>query len=402
MARNTGGELRERIAVRVARWREIDPARPVALSIAFLRDVAFPFAITRLLLAIVAVIATAALPLSPSIPAVWVRPGVLPVLDAFTHWDALHYVDIAQRGYTAGDPTSVAFFPLYPVLMRAAATLTANVTPQALEVWGIVISNVCLLIAGGLLIALCRLDFGTTGASRAAWYLFIFPTSFFLSAVYAESLFLALSLGAVLSARRGHWLRAGALGALAALTRPFGCIVALPLAVEALLQWRSGARPWRVVPGLLAIPAAFGGYLAYLWQQHGDPLVFLYVENEWQRSLTAPWQTFIEFFSTPITVNTGLHSAVDLGFALFTIAVTVAAWKLLRPSYALYLTALVLIPLSSGSLGSISRFDVVYFPIILVLARLGGRPTVDRVFTVLGVGLGALLMALFTQWYWVA
>ena len=180
-----------------------DENRARALSMVFLRDVSFPFVLTRALLAIVAVISTAALPLSPWIPSSWVRPGVLPVLDAFSHWDGLRYVDIALSGYGTADPTTVAFFPLYPLLMRAGAMLTGSVTLQSLEIWGIVISNLCLLIAAGLLVALCRMEFGKAVASRAAWYLLIFPTSLFLSAIYAESLFLALSLGSVLAARRG-------------------------------------------------------------------------------------------------------------------------------------------------------------------------------------------------------
>ncbi len=401
IAGDTDLGLRARRAER-ARWNGVDRARARAAWLVFVRDVFFPFVVTRLLLGIVAIIATAALPLSPWIPASWLRPGLLPVLDAFSRWDGLHYVDIAQSGYGATDPTNVAFFPLYPLLMRGGATLTGSVTVQSLELWGIVISNACLLIAASLLVALCRMEFGHRVASRAAWYLLIFPTSFFLSAIYAESLFLALSIGSVLAARRGHWLLAGLLGGCAALTRPFGFVVAVPLAVEAALQWRSGQRTWRPAAGILAVPTAFAGYLVFLWYQRGDALAFLHVENGWGRSLTLTWETFTRFFAQPITVNTGLHSAVDLGFAVATIALAVAAWKLLRPSYALYLSVLVLIPLSSGSLGSLGRFDVVFFPLILVLARLGRRPALDRAINVVGIGLGGLLMALFAQWYWVA
>lgn len=394
--------LRARLTDRAGGWAALHRPAVRAHAQAFLLDVVVPFATTRLVLGIVAIIATAALPLSPWIPASFIRPGVLPVLDAFSRWDGLRYVEIAQNGYSGSDPTSVAFFPLYPLLMRAGATLTGSVTAQTLEVWGLVISNLSLLIAAGLLVALARLDFDAAVASRAAWFLLIFPTSFFLSSIYAESLFLALSVGSLLAARRERWVLAGALGGLAALSRPFGFVIALPLAIEAFLQWRRSAGAWLRLAGVLAAPAALAGYCAWLWSERGDPLVFLHVEKYWHRTLVWPWRTFVEFFSKPITVNAGLHSGVDLGFALFTIAGALAAWRLLRPSYAAYVTALTVIPLSSGSLGSIGRFDVVFFPLILVLAALARRPQVDRALTVLGLGLGGLFMALFARWYWVA
>jgi Gpi18-like mannosyltransferase len=379
----------------------VDP-RARAAILDFLRDVAYPFALTRLVLVAVAMLASAALPISPWVPRDWARPVIAPALDAFARWDGLHYVGIAANGYSAADPESAAFFPLYPLAMRAVAALFGGPTPQVLEVAGILISNACLLAAAVLLISLARLDFGRDVATRATWCLFVFPASFFLSAIYAESLFLALSLGSMLAARRERWLLAGLLAGGAALTRPFGFVIAVPLAVEALVQWRAGGRPWRAVLGLAAIPLAVGAHISFLAGQYGDPLIFLHVEQEWHRHLMAPWDTFRLFLEQPITVNTGQHSAVDLVVALLTIAVALGAWRLLRPSYALYLSVLVLIPLSSGSLGSLLRFDAAFFPVMLVLALVGRRAALERGITAVGMGFGAVLMALFAQWYWVA
>ena len=58
-----------------------------------------------------------------------------------------------------------------------------------------------------------------------------FPAALFFSAVYSESLFLLLSVGAVLAARQGRWAWAGALAALAALTRNSGVLLLVPLAL---------------------------------------------------------------------------------------------------------------------------------------------------------------------------
>ena len=149
--------------------------------------------------------------------------------------------------------------------MRTLGLATAKLSIANLEFWGLLIANACLLIAGGLLYALVRLDAGRELASRSVWYLLIFPTSFFLSAVYEESLFLVMALGAIYAARRERWLFAGLLGAGAALTRPFGVRRRRPLAVELLMRWRAEGRPrWLAFPAIAMIPAALGIYMAFL------------------------------------------------------------------------------------------------------------------------------------------
>src|SRR5262245_41772623 len=44
-----------------------------------------------------------------------------PWLDGWVRWDSMWYRDIALRGYffTPGEESSVAFFPVYPLLIRA-------------------------------------------------------------------------------------------------------------------------------------------------------------------------------------------------------------------------------------------------------------------------------------------
>jgi hypothetical protein len=369
----------------------------------FLREVGAPFVVTRIVLVLAAALAVGSLPMSPWIPIYWIRDAITPTVDAFARWDGWHYINIAHTGYLPGGADEAAFFPLYPMLMRTFGLATGNLSIANLEIWGLLISNACLLIAAGLLYALVRLDAGRELASRSVWYMLIFPTSFFLSAVYAESLFLVMALGAIYAARREHWLFAGLLGAGAALTRPFGVVVAVPLAVELLMQWRAQGRPrWLSFPAIAVIPAALGVYMVFLQRMYGDPLKFLHVQGGWNRHLMLPWDTFFQFFRYPMTLNSGQHAMVDLAFAVLAIVSVILAWKLLRPSYAAFLSVLVLIPLSSGSLTSLGRFDLVFFPIVLVLAKLGRRPGFDRAYTVAAIGLGAVFMALFAQWYWVA
>ncbi len=366
-----------------------------------------PFVATRLPLVLAGVLSVAMLPVSSYVPSYWLIKGLDRAVDAFSRWDAWHYSRIAVSGYPSDDPSRAAFFPLFPALMRLLGELVGRTDRVGMFAAGVAVANLCLLLATMALIALTRLDLGEDDARRAAWYLLAFPTSLFLSAGYSESLFLLLAMGALLACRRGSWLTAGMLGGLAALSRPVGVVVALPLAVEALLEWRADRqRPWRswwrpVVATLL--PAAFLlGWMGYLGSQLGDPLAFLHAQDGWHRELGPPWDTVLQFFDGRITLASGFHSLTDLAFTIVGLVGVVLAWRLLRPSYALYFAAMLLVPLMTGSLVSMPRFVLVMFPLYLVLAILGRRQGVHESLLVVGMGLGGVYMALYAQWYWVA
>ncbi len=362
-----------------------------------------PYLATRLPLVFVGTLSVALLPLSRYVPGYWIIPGLDRVFDAFSRWDAWHYTRIAEYGYIPSDPSRTAFFPLFPALTRIVAELQGRTDRPGEFLAAIIVANVCLIIATMLLAAVVRLDLSGDDARRSLWYLLAFPTSLFLTAGYSESLFLALTLGAILACRRDRWLWAAALGCLAALTRPVGVVIALPLAVEAFVAWREDRR-WRWRPAL-AIAAPFlglGAWMAFLGVTFHDPLAFVHAQKGWDRSLELPWDTFLQFFDGKLTLSTGLHSLTDLAFTLLGIGVALLAWRWLRPSYALYMTALLLVPLTTGTLLSMPRFVLVMFPMYLVLAIIGRRHSAHDTMLVVGMCLGGLFMALYAQWYWVS
>ncbi len=60
-------------------------------------------------------------------------------LGIWKRWDAIHYLDIAQYGYTTvGDRKfDLAFFPFYPLLVRIASYVIGNYVVSGLVVSGI-------------------------------------------------------------------------------------------------------------------------------------------------------------------------------------------------------------------------------------------------------------------------
>jgi len=85
-----------------------------------------PFLLTRILTAVVALVAVSFIT-SPTTCPDLCHPSSNPLLDAATRWDAGAYVAIAHDGYGAV-PTNSVYFPLYPLLMRLSAAPLVAVT----------------------------------------------------------------------------------------------------------------------------------------------------------------------------------------------------------------------------------------------------------------------------------
>lgn len=122
--------------------------------------------------------------------------GVRGWLEIWDRWDALNYQKLAQFGYSATGELQplLAFYPLYPWTVRLFAFFTRDYLFSAF-----IISTVASLATAIVLLRLVELDYSKELAQRAVWFLFIFPTSYFLHIGYTESLFLMLALSCVYS-----------------------------------------------------------------------------------------------------------------------------------------------------------------------------------------------------------
>lgn len=370
-----------------------------------LRDVLVPFLVTRLALLLVGVLALALLPLSPHATA---PVSGWPPLDMWTRWDGGWYLLVAERGYwyVPGEQSPIVFWPLLPALMHAGAWLLGAVEPVRLAIAGVAVSNVALVLALVYLVALVRLDHDDGVAARTALYLLVFPTSFFLSAVYAESLFLLAAVGSLYHARRGEWWRAGLIAAVGALARPFGAVLALPLAVEYLHQ--RGFRLRAVRFDALAIglpPLALLGWLGYLTHFTGDPLAVTEAQRVgWERELAPIWTGLARTLEDIAREGQVLAAIliVAVALSLLFVALTLASLRGARPSHAAYALAVLLIVTSTSHLASVPRFGIVLFPVFVTLALWGRREWLDRAYVPFAMALGAFLMGLFALWHWVA
>jgi hypothetical protein len=425
-----------------ANSRVLAAVRPViARAPEALRAAWTPFWKTRVAVALVAVLA--ALALGPARDGLAERNAAAFDDPSLTHplggaaddlvaplarWDAVWYLRIADSGYGESQ-ARVAFFPVYPLLVRAVGELGGG-SPGARLIAAYLISLAAFLGALVLLYRLASLELGRQLAGPAVLLLAVFPASLYFGAPYSESVFLLASVGAFYAARTGRWAWAGAAAGAAATTRSAGILLLVPLVI---LWWAQGGAPAarrrvRDLAWLALAPACLGAYALHLSFVQGDPLAFLDVQEAWYREFAGPlggaWDGLVAAFDGARQLLSGSRQPVYfqesggdpfrvgalnlmlLGFLAFALAACIGVWRRLPPAYGAWVTAALLLPLSfpvaPQPLMSLPRFLAVLFPIFMWLAIVcEERRYTQRAAALSAAGL-VLLTAQFASWHWIA
>jgi hypothetical protein len=346
-----------------------------------------------------------------------------PLLAPLARWDSVWYLRIADSGYGDSAPRA-AFFPLYPLLVRAVAT-PFGASEGVLLVAAYVLSLAAFLGALVLLHRLTELELGRRLARPTLLLLAVFPAALYFGAPYSESLFLLLAVGAFYAARTGSWAWAGACAGLASATRSAGLLLAIPLA---MLWWGSRPRHARDAAWLLLAPLGIAAYATWLGLVEGDALRFLDVQKAWSRDLAVPlagaWDGLVAAVDGVRQLASGSRTPVYFEVAagdpfriaainvmlfatlVFALVAAVGVWRRLPRAYGAWVGASLLLPLTfpvtPQPLMSLPRFVAVLFPIFMWLALVcEERRNTDLVVTAFAVGLG-LFTAQYASWHWVS
>ena len=354
------------------------------------RSVVVIFVVTRLVIAVVIAVSLAFLPRAEC--PICRDVSDVRFLSAFANWDGAAYVAIARLGYEGVDATYAAYFPLYPALMRILSVIGGG-SVEALIVAGVLIANAACLAAALLLMRAAATARNVQPVAAAA-NLLTFPTTVFLSAVYADSLFIALAVASALAARRANWWLSGAFAALAALTRPFGGLAMIPMLFE---MWRARAslRPASALSVLLA-PAAFLAWLLYMYSVTGDPLA---VVHGYTAGFTprGPLQSVTDLFDPSVY---GFPWIVAGSFVLF-VAMAVLCWRVTDRGLAAYASLMMLLITVAGSLTSSLRYELSVYPAFIAMAALFASRIARVTWTTLSFALALLFSGMFALYYWV-
>jgi hypothetical protein len=301
-----------------------------------------------------------------------------PTVWTLDRWDGRWYRMVARGGYllVPGRQSDPAFFPLYPILLRAIHAVGVG--------WGVagpLVSNVALLVGLGLFYALTREIFSESLARRATIYLAIFPLGYVFSMAYPESVDLVLLTAATLAALRRHWWLAAVCAATGALARPEGLLLALPLAGIAWTQRHSlsSARRGAALAAILAAPAAVASYSLYLDTVLHDPLAWSEAEHAWGRKfqITGAYRAFAHL---PAALGNNPWLVRDLVFFFLYLGLLYAAWRVGTSSVWLAAgAAIVVLPIFTGAFDSIARFGLLVPPLFWGLAGLTGDARAERI-----------------------
>lgn len=307
-------------------------------------------------------------------------------------WDGGWYEVIAKHGYGGLDKEALRFFPLFPLMSRAASWVLGGNTQLAL----LVLSNAGAL---GAALLLHRLVVHETHdqamAARAVWYLALFPSAFVLCWAYAESLFLCAAIGAFLAYRRGRWWWAAGAGLCAGLLRPVGCLLAAPALIEAVRgQGRGRGSPGAGrVAAVVAPVAGLAAYLAWVGVRFGDWAAPYTVQEGLRGKTVDPVTRLVDGFRQ-LTGPDGLKQGLHVPFAvIFVVLLVVVLWRW-PVSYGVFAGAVLVVSLGSANINSLERYALAGFPLVLGLVSITGDDRVDRAVTAGSAGALVALAAL--------
>ena len=331
--------------------------------------------------------------------------------NVWVHWDALRFLLIASSGYEgiATPPNSTAFFPLYPMAIRALSTLGFNDIVAAM-----LISAAGSFVAFAFLYKLATHDVDRRdepaderAGPRAVLYLALFPTAVFLIAPYSESLFLAGAIPAFYLARCQRWHLVGIPAAIAMGARFAGVFLLIGLAFEFLRQRNfTFDRAANVALSLLMGALPLLGYGAYLSQSRGDPFYFFTDQRiGWGRRFVGPFQSLSNTLDrwSDGALSTDFAVAYRLEVLAAFIGLGIVIWALSKREwgYAAFMGSTLVVLMTSTEYFSIPRILLTFFPAAVFLAQAGlGRRWLHETLLIVMAPLAAVGVIAYTSGAW--
>ena len=328
----------------------------------------------------------------------------------YAKFDSGWYLAIIESGYSKpppdGKPSNHAFFPLYPT---AAKVLHDTFGVDGFRA-GLLVTYLCLFLAMSLFFREGIARLGERDAWASVWFLLLFPTAFFLVAVYAESMFLLFALLAFRDARAGTTARAALWGFLLGLTRASTLAVAPALFLAALEPREpSGTRRWgrAFLVGAVPVLTVFLWIFGIGWI-YGEPGLFFRSMEGWHRGMSSLSGIGAWFYSMGLRfkhMSWLRDPSLALDYAAAAVFVLVGIHQLAKKRWsdAAWTGAAISLPMTTGLSGGMPRFLMVVYPAYFALAEGSrGRPRLRLLWWIVS---GLLLLAAaarFVNWHWVA
>jgi len=380
------------------------------------------FFVWRIILFLISYLATFAIPVwggwYPYVDRALSVTGLQSWVWSWGGFDGVHYLRLAQNGYNYQG--SQAFFPVFPALINLVSRIipVKNFLDPSFFVntnffySGLLISNVLALLALYYAKKIFDLEYGEKISWKVILFLLVFPTSFYMGAIYTESLFILLAVLTLYSYKKENYLLAGLFGALTSAIKVLGVFIPLILVIDgtvALVKKQEFKKNVKILSAGLFGGVGLLGYMLYLQYKFSDALLFLHVQSGFgaERSSTPliilpqVFYRYIKIFiAIPPTEMRFYNALFELVMTALAFLFLFLAIKKIKLSYWISIFGMLLVPTLTGTLSSMPRYILtafILFPFVVVRLKKAYTPAV----IIMGL-LAVICIALFTRGYWVA
>jgi len=312
-----------------------------------------------------------------------------------TRWDGVWFLRAVQSGYPSHLPmvdghvaaNPIAFFPMFPLLVRAGAATGLPAGVVALLLSGI--TGLTAVWAVGLV---ARRLAGDAAGARAALLFAVFPGTFAFSFPYSEGIVITAVAFGLLALLDQRWWLAGLLGAVATAASPVALVFVVSCA------WSAGSairreRRFRALVAPLLTPLGFLAYMVYLWRHTGELMAWRLTERGgWHSypSATYPLRIVGRFLANPLS-PTMTGQILVAGTVAAVIGVVLMVKERQPPPVLLYGLCSAGAAAVSLPVGLRPRFLMLAFPMVIAAGTRYSGWT-HRIL----VGLSVILLALMT------
>ena len=315
-------------------------------------------------------------------------------------WDGGHYLAIAKNGYITLE--DYAFFPLFPLAIKLTSFLFFGNYILA----GLAISHLSAVAFLYMFYNLVKKRAGKSVATSSILTFVLFPTSFFTVALYSESLFLIFAALSFYFLDKKNYLYASIFASLASLTRFVGIALVIAIIYDYFASRKFKIKNlnktfWQV----LISPLGFIFYSFYLYLTSGDFLYFLKAQMFfWQREITNPFTTVSVYIEELVTLHPRpLFHYFDFLITILFLLVLVLGRRKIPSSWWIFSALVILIPASTTSLVSMSRFALASLGSFVIIGKfLEEKPYLKMPLWGLSLLVQAFLVVRFASGIWTA
>ncbi len=335
---------------------------------------------------------------------------------ALSTWDGQHYLYLSEQGYKSGLHTSNAFSPLFPFTIYLTAIIIRNNI-----IAGLLAANIASFIGFYLFFLLVKRLYNADIAYQSLIFLLAFPTSFYFSLMYSESLFFCLAVALFYFLTQKKLFFASLCAFFLPLVRLFGIAVILPYTTYYFHEINGVNLHTQVITigkllmrkttlFLLSPLLAFAVTLGLMYELTGNPFEQFTMQKYFLvqysvQNLLNPFAWFKIIFFWPLALHGFTNSVIDRIFFVLFLIVLYFLYKKVSFSFFLYALVMGLLPVLSGSFMSYTRHLIVVFPIFMFLGIMSKKKSWEPfVFPLLYIMLllQGLFLTMHTLNFWVA